>query len=356
MSDPRRLLAEARAAADRGDPAAALAAVDRLLAVAGEEAGAQRESGLLLAALGRPAAARSALERARSLDPGDAGTVEALARLALADRRVDQAVAGFRQAIRLDPGRAAAYVWLGRALLAADCPAEAVDAFESATRLDPEDPRGFQQLGLLYLQQGLHGSAVACLARAAALAPEAPGPQADLGLANQTAGDLDAAAHAYRKALALDSGHRAALRGLARIAEIRRRPEEGLRLLEPVVAAAAADGGLLAQHGALLDLSGRREEAISLLEDQLHRPFPDSERMEVGFRLAALYDAAGKHERAFHHAAVANRLKAVEFDPAAYRALIDRLLSANPDRRHAPVRDLAGRADPGEPSRSARRG
>ena len=169
------------------------------------------------------------------------------------------------------------------------------------------------------------------LGRAAALAPQIAALRADLGLAQQTAGALAAAAESYRAALALDERQPQALRGLARLAELRRAPDEGLGVLGPVVERGTTDGGLLSQYGALLALAGRRAEAVALLEERLPGLERAADRMEVSFRLAALHDAAGAPERAFAHAATANRLKGADFDPAAYRALIDRLL-ANFDR------------------------
>jgi hypothetical protein len=99
-------------------------------------------------------------------------------------------------------------------------------------------------------------------------------------------------------------------------------------VLRPVIEQGATDGGLLSQYGALLALAGRRAEAIALLEARLPELRATGDQMEVRFRLAALYDAADEPERAFAHAATANRLKGADFDPPAYRALIDRLLAA----------------------------
>lgn len=328
MDGAESLLRVARAAARRGDGSEAAAAAERILSLAPDHAILQREAGLILAGLGRGAEARRALEHAGRLDPGDARVAEALAALALRAGEVEHAVADYRRAAALVPGEAGPWLGLGQALRAAGRPAEAVDALENGMRLNPRDPRGHLHLGLMYLEQGLSGSAVEALERAAALAPGSPGVHANLGLALQTAGDLDAAAAAYQTALRLDPEQTAALRGLARIARARRRPEEGFGLLAPAVAAGTRNGGLLAQYAGLLAIDGRRDEAIRLLETRLAAGLADEDRLEVAFELSALYDAAGEPERAFHHAAIANRLKPVTFDPDAYRALIDRLLVA----------------------------
>ncbi len=326
------MLRKARAAAARGETAEAAAAAAAAIAAAPDSASLQREGGLLLATLGRGEGARAALQRARQLAPEDAGVAEGLGWLALANGAHAAAAAEFGRAISRDPARAGSRIGLGRVLLAAGRQAEAVDAFETAMRLDPTDPRGPHHLGLLYLDRGLHASAAAALGRAVELAPRMAAYRSDLGLARQTAGDLAGAEAAYRAALAIDPDDPGALRGLARIAELKGAPEAGIALLAPLVESGRARGGLMALYGRLLGLVGRREEAIALLESRLADLGGAEDRTEVGFALAALLDAAGEPARAIHHAAAANRLKGAVFEPAAYDALIDRLLAVF-DRR-----------------------
>ena len=327
MDDADSLMTEAVAAARGGDGARALDRARRVVVAAPEDARLQRDAGLLLGRLGRSAESRAALERALALAPSDARAADGLGQAHLAMGMIAEAENVFRRAISLDPDLAGPHMGLGRVRLARGEPAAAVAAFEAGQQLNPGDPRGPWQLGLLYLEQGLLEAAVASLERAAQLAPRAADVHAALGLARQTAGELDGADAAYRAALAIVPRHRDALRGLARLADIHRRPKDGLDLLGPAVAQ-GNDGGLLSLYGRLLRLDGRRDEAISLLTARMGELHGTEGQMEVAFRLAELCDEAGDHERAFACARTANRLKGARFDPAAYEALIDRLLAA----------------------------
>ena len=325
MDDAHSSIAEAMAAARAGDRDRALESALRVVEAAPDDSRLQRDAGLLLGRLGRPAESRAALERALALSPTDARAADGLGQVHLATGMIADAEAAFRRAIALDSGLASPLFGLGRALLARGEPAAAVAALESGQQLDPRDARGPWQLGLLYLEQGLLEAAVASLARAAELAPGVADVRAALGLARQTAGDLDGAEAAYRAALAIAPRHRDALRGMARLADIRRQPADGLALLGPEVAR-SADGGLLSLYGRLLRLDGRRDEAISVLTAQMDALRGAEDQMEVAFRLAELHDEAGDPDRAFSYARTANTLKGVRFDSAAYAVLIDRLL------------------------------
>lgn len=289
---------------------------ERILTLAGDHAGA-----------GRIEAAAEAVSRAVALAPGDPAVQERAAGLLMALGRVPDAERAFRRALELHPDRAGALFGLARLEFARGRPEAGLDLVERGCRSHPDDPRGPHMLGRMYLEQGLLAGAVRALEQAASLAPDDPDVRADLGLALQSAGDDEAARACYRAALERRPGHDAALRGLARLAELAGDPGEAVPLLAPVVADHTAGAELTAVYGRLLAQTGRRDEAIDLLERRLGGTVDRTGRMALLFQLGQMLDAAGQPEPAMACLLEANRLKAAEFDPAAYRSLVDRLLS-----------------------------
>jgi len=291
------LLASARAALDRGERQKAGQVLATLAGRAGISHRQWVEIGELYRRAGELAEAESALARAIELAPGEPG-----ARVTLA-------------ALLRETGR----------------PAEAVDQLEAACSGEQPDPRAAHLMGVMHLDQGLIAGAREWFSRARAAGSDVADLHADLGLAAQAAGDLEEAEASYRRALAREPGHTRALRGIARLARLRRRPADGLALLEPI-GDGLRHGGLLSELGGLLTAAGRLTEAIALLEARLPELAADEDRMEVEFRLGELYDAAGDSDSAMAHLLRANRLKRSVFDPAHYAGLVDRLLAVfSPD-------------------------
>ena len=278
-------------------------------------------------AAGRPDAAVRRLEGLSGLSGLTSAHWRRAAAVLMAGGLPDRAEAALRRAVQLDPGDARVRFELARLLRALGKGQEAVDHLETGCRIAPGEPDGAHLMGVMHLEQGLVDGAVAWLSRARSAGGDSADLNTDLGLALKTAGDLEAAEAAYRRALVRDPDHEGALRGLARIARLKRRPEDGLALLEPRIGA-SAKGGLLAETADLMSAVGRSAEAIELLESRLPGFDRDEGRMEVHFRLGQLLDAAGRYADAMEHFVAGNRLKGADFDPAHYADLVDRLLKA----------------------------
>ncbi|MGD8977234.1 MAG: sulfotransferase [Gammaproteobacteria bacterium] len=290
---------------------------ERLLTLAGDYAGA-----------GRADPAVEALEKAVALAPGDPAIQERAAELMMTLGRVPEAEWAFRRALELDPDRAGALFGLARLEFARGCPGASLDLVERGRRAHPDDPRGPRMLGRMYLEQGLLAGAISALKHAVSLAPGDPDVRADLGLALQTAGEDEAARVCYLEVMERRPGHDAALRGLARLAELAGDPGEAIPLLAPVVENPTAGAELTAVYGRLLAQTGRRDEAIRLLEQRLAGTLDRAGRMALLFQLGQMLDAAGRPEPAMGCMLEANRLKLAQFEPDEYRSLVDRLLSS----------------------------
>jgi thiol-disulfide isomerase/thioredoxin len=94
---------------------------------------------------------------------------------------------------------------------------EAINLLAPVVAADGRDADAQAFLGVAYSQKGLHAPARQALQRAVALGPENPHYRFNLGIALERAGDVPAAAQAYRETLAIQPQHaqaQARLRGL----------------------------------------------------------------------------------------------------------------------------------------------
>lgn len=294
-------------------------------------------------ARGRTHEVRGILDRLRRLTGDSAARWKAVGRLCRLVGDTQSALQAFARAIGLQPADADSQLAQAELLREAGRPAEAVDHAEAACRLAPDNPEPAHLMGIMYLEQGMTAAAVRWLLRARAAGGNSAGLNADLGLALQTEGRLEEAEVAYERSLAMEPTNEAALRGLARLAQLRRTPQAGLQILEPR-AASINNGGLLAELAGLMMAVGRSDEAVELLESRLPDLRDPEGRMEVHFRLAALYDDRDDVEAAMQHLLAANRAKRADFDPQHYAGLVDRLLAVF-DRRGMARLPRAGHGD-----------
>jgi tetratricopeptide (TPR) repeat protein len=175
------LLETAAAALDRQDPAAADAALARVLTLAPDCAEALRMRGLLQHLRGDFAGALALLRRAHDLHPGDALTRMNLATSLYASGETEAAVAELRRACAMAPDFAPAWFNLGKMYMLQRRPAGAITALQRALDNDPQ-----------------HVPARIVLAQA----------QANLGMATLAAGN-------YREVLRRQPGQSTAWFGLA---------------------------------------------------------------------------------------------------------------------------------------------
>jgi tetratricopeptide (TPR) repeat protein len=128
-----------------------------------------------------------------------------LARAAQGD--MTGAVAAYRESLQRDPRQIMTEVNLGNALEQAGDPAGAVAAYERAIARDPTAALPRLNLGTHYLRNDQAAQARPYLEQALARDPGLATGHFQLALALLKAGDLDAAARAVRRSLALDTAH-----------------------------------------------------------------------------------------------------------------------------------------------------
>jgi len=154
-----------------GDEAAALASLQRALALEPDSFPGRSQAGMLESRAGNHAAAAAHLKRAHALRPKDAAVAFALGDALFAMQDFRGARDALAAALQLDARRYDARVKLGEAERALGNIAAAVSQFEAAALLDPARTEAEVALARLYLAQGESAKASALLRRAARRAP-----------------------------------------------------------------------------------------------------------------------------------------------------------------------------------------
>ncbi|MBX3471716.1 MAG: tetratricopeptide repeat protein [Planctomycetes bacterium] len=165
-----RLQRDAEAALVRGDVAAAVSALRRLVDLRPDDPRARRELGFALLLQGDHAGAAATLERACALDTIDFESHLQLAQALEALGRSDEAIERFRRASRLGPRHVVAWRGLARLLQARGARRdreEALDALARAAREAPDDERLALERAAVLAAPGPDGAPEpgACLAR-----------------------------------------------------------------------------------------------------------------------------------------------------------------------------------------------
>ena len=159
------------------------------LAVAAQRAGLRDE-------------AMRAEQASLALDPRNGAAHNGLGLLLIEANRIDEARQAFERATAVDPSSAEYFANFGNAKRATGDRAGAEAAYRSALMCDPDAANALNGLGALLVETGKPLEAIPLFERAAASDENLWEARLNLGIAHQTAGQLDAAAAAYRAVLA----------------------------------------------------------------------------------------------------------------------------------------------------------
>jgi eukaryotic-like serine/threonine-protein kinase len=205
------------------------------------------------------------------------------------------AIGLLEHAVALDPGFAAAYAELAHAYglrilwfapRDTDALEEGLVAAEKALRLDPDLAEAHYARGRLLSTPAGHWAreqAIQELRRAIQLNPNLADAHDELGAVYWHIGVLDKALEEFRKVLALDPGNRLAEHRMAVVLVYQGKYEEGLRILRTVPR--EFNPSIVTYHFAwTLILSGRSEEASTVIEDYLRTNPQDPGRVVTGAR------------------------------------------------------------------------
>jgi protein O-GlcNAc transferase len=183
--------------------------------------------------------------------------------------RLEDAIACFRQAASLAPGYLMAQKNLGDALLRAGDASGASAAYRQVVELAPSDALGHAGLGAALLLGSDYAGAVPVLSRSLEIDPQGFDAAANLGEALRNLSDLDGASRAFERSLAVKPDTGEAHLGLGRVRVAQGRAAEARASLLAAAQLKRHDGAVLATIARLLDESGARGEAMSLVQEAL---------------------------------------------------------------------------------------
>ena len=197
-------VAEALALNRQGDPAGAIARLDRALAAENPapEVGLYRDA--ILMSVGRLDEAWDAIGKTLSRNPNHAGALALRSVIAVTVSDRASALADARRAVELDPRSAPARIALSYALQADLQPEAARETLEEAVAIHPEDPLLRSRLAEILLVLGYRADAETRAREAAELAPDMGEAQTILGLAALVRQDPGEAQQVLERAVVLD--------------------------------------------------------------------------------------------------------------------------------------------------------
>ena len=200
---------------------------DRTIAVAAETFGRTEQADLVRASIaiqrGDPAAALAALERVRALSPDEVQLQVMLAQAYLALGRWRECEEAARAVLARDPHHPRAFLLLARAEMSVGRPAEAAEHALEAIGLQFGNPLGHFVLGRALAAQARHADAERAFANAVALDASFVDAHRALAECRRLTGSMQLAAMAAADADRAEASARA--RAEARVAEIRRAAE-----------------------------------------------------------------------------------------------------------------------------------
>jgi tetratricopeptide (TPR) repeat protein len=283
-----------------------------------------------------PDAAIAAATNAATLHPSSSEARRVLGVALWSAGQRQAAARAFRAAVDVDAADERSWTALADVLFEAKDAAGARDVLLAATQAVPDSGLARWKLGRLLATLGDGEGALRAYEAAAAI-PAVAGlahVHADIGRLHHDALDLDAAAAAYRRRLALTPNVGAAHVDLAEVLRAQEKLQEAL--LEYLMAALLDPGAArpLAMAGLVYASAGRDGDAVEMLRRAIAI---DADHLEARYALSRALLRLGKTQEAEAELAAFQRLqaKAMEEERRRFRdnqSAIDATLAAPPDR------------------------
>lgn len=256
-----------------GDPVAAEACYQRVLALAPEMPEVYSNYGALLVETDRPAEGVAMHERAVSLCPDAVNFVYNLGNAYWAAGRRGDALSAFEKAVELDPGSINAVMNLATALQAAGQLDQALAMWRRAEAMDSNKAQIYSNIGSLCLDLRRYEESLAFLRRALTLEPNGFNAWTTASHVLLQLGRLDDARTAVQNALSIESKNGMAWMHLATIELRANRPVEARQALEAAL---------------------RRPEGLGMAANTA------DQRAAVALRLASIAGIQGDTQQAQH--------------------------------------------------------
>ena len=279
--------------------------------------------GNTLLALGRFGEAAPVYRRALERNPRWPQALSNLGRALQLEGRDVEAIECFERALALEPGLAKTWGILGLSRRRCGRPLEAVSCFRRALELQPGTTEIQRLLGQTLADVGELEAAEACLQGVLRAQPDSAGVWCELGMVYRLQGRFEDALDAYRR-VPDEAGARA---GEAAVLEMLGRKDEARRIVGELLARGDRTPGTLEVHADLCSDDDARGAVAGLIREQLVAgDLPGDGRTRLLFRLGQLYDRRGEFAEAFAAWDEANGLVDIEFDGAAHRRFVDRII------------------------------
>lgn len=233
--------------------------------------------------------------------PGDSRGPQLLGDCLHAQNRVDEAVAAYREALKRNPNDAAANLSLGTILLTAEHAGLAEPFLQRAAALIPNSVPALQNLASCLVQLGRERDAVSLYEQALRLAPDGLDLAVSLGHAWLACGERTAAEDWFKRVLALNPKHSAAISGLADVRQESGCPEESVPLYEQALQIDPMSNAYKGLSDALWEL-GDVDQALQVLRTAVVH---HADKPECRVRLGKMLVSAGELEEGkseFHEA------------------------------------------------------
>lgn len=216
-------------------------------------------------------AARKGLDVAATLDPNQIRSHIVLAQLALGRGDVAECESRLKLAYRIDAAHPHALVTEGNLRFSQNRAEDALKLFTQAAQRAPNDPLAVSSLGIAYLRVGHLAFAEQALRRASQMVPQDLGVRRALITALRRQNRLDDAVAEARALAAVRAGDLAALMLVGELELERNQPEAALAAFRDVIAARPGVQPAINASVRILMSTGRRDEAVALLEAQIAR-------------------------------------------------------------------------------------
>ncbi|MCR6625549.1 MAG: tetratricopeptide repeat protein [Pseudoxanthomonas sp.] len=345
----------------RGAVAEALTAAEALVAERPDDAQALRWLSTAQMQGGQPDAALATIDRAIALAPENADLHLARAGVLVGSRRNEDAQAALSQATVLDPNQFTAYVIQGQLALGRGDLDEAERLARLAARVAPDHPQLAAITGMVALRRGNADEAIRIVSAALQQAPDDVQLRYALGFIHMGMGHWAFAEQAFRTVVEKVPGSDNLRSLIADLIRRQGRPADAADELVPLVAVNNAPA-LHRYIGHLRLAAGQNEEALAALRIALAGQPRDRDTVlaiiEAWRRLGAQDDARNTLDAALATTADAHdlwlaRLLFETVGSAEARAVVDRWVAAMP--QHIPameaqmsVLDAAGEDDAAE--------
>ncbi len=161
------------------------------------------------------------------------------------------------------------------------------------------------------------------------LAPGEAEAMTGLGSIQNAMGEHDAALGSFQKAWSLDSQFPGAISGLAECYRLRGDFSKAEELLLPHISAENPLTEIAMAWAKLMRARRRPDDGIPVVERALASPrLSHAGRVQLGFALGQLLDLRGDFDRAWHELETANELKGTDFNRSEHSRAVDALMNS----------------------------